>query len=226
MNRSCFRVEELEAISALPSGDPGLGHLGECPRCRALLAAYREFVEPSVVPPPENLADARARLSAALGRETREETPKRSFTWSLKPMMQPAWRPALAVVGMLTIVLLLTRHEPFRRESHGITVRGVGTESAAPLVLGPVATAPGGGIRLSWQRLEGADSYEVALFTAELEEIARVAAGAAAEVILDARAIPDSLRAGTSIVCRILARRGGDEIARSKAQSLVLPPRR
>ncbi|MHC4946294.1 MAG: hypothetical protein ACYTG7_25045 [Planctomycetota bacterium] len=47
MTQRCFQADELGDLLDLTADDPRQKHLDACPRCRALLAEYKEFLEPS-----------------------------------------------------------------------------------------------------------------------------------------------------------------------------------
>ena len=67
MKGECVRIEHMADIELLPADDPRRRHVESCPRCRAVYAAYRDFMAPAAADAgPEQ---ARARLEAALERE-------------------------------------------------------------------------------------------------------------------------------------------------------------
>jgi hypothetical protein len=132
-------------------------------------------------------------------------------------------RPAVAVAGTLAMVLLLLTLGDFGdqgpdrivlREEAGEGA-GVGLES--PQIL------TGGRICLTWQPAAGADAYQVILLGHELDELARLEAGAATSLTFLPSDVPDLPGSGSAILWRVAAMRAGDEIARSPVQSMRLP---
>ena len=69
MSDRCLKPEELADLVGLPLGDPRRAHRDECPRCQALEQSFAAFMDPADVPEEADLADARLRLSEALGDE-------------------------------------------------------------------------------------------------------------------------------------------------------------
>ena len=45
MKERCIEIEQLDALLRLDAASPRRRHVEECPRCRALLAVYQEFLE-------------------------------------------------------------------------------------------------------------------------------------------------------------------------------------
>jgi hypothetical protein len=73
MMQRCFQADELGDLLELTEDDSRQKHLDACPRCRALLAEYKEFLEPSgeelAGAPGADLKDAEASLQAVMERE-------------------------------------------------------------------------------------------------------------------------------------------------------------
>jgi hypothetical protein len=80
-----------------------------------------------------------------------------------------------------------------------------------------------GRLRLGWQPVEGADSYRVLLFDANLEELVRLDAGPATTLTLQTDSVEGLPVAGTLVLWQVVALRRGDELARSRPAGLRLP---
>lgn len=100
MNGGCFKPDEL---AGLASEDPRRGHLKKCPRCRSVLKSFAAFEDVAVVPGGADVAEAHARLSAAMEGETGpgefgepEDGGSGSSSWA--PLRVGAWGAAIAVL--------------------------------------------------------------------------------------------------------------------------------
>jgi hypothetical protein len=66
----CFKPDEFEGLAA---DDPRRAHLKNCPRCRSVLKSFEVYRNVADVPDGAEVADAHARLAAALGSRIGEE---------------------------------------------------------------------------------------------------------------------------------------------------------
>ncbi len=204
MNDQCLTPEELVDIS---TEDPRRTHVDDCPRCQAVMKSFAAFMEPVDIPESADLADAQARLSAALAGEIGGDGP-------VDRVLRPAssfWNPfrvrmiaAAAAVVIVAVGLSVTRFGPETPPQEPV-LRGAG-DVVAPFrceVLG----LGDGGFRLSWPVVEGAVTYRVVVYRADLKELMDHDAGGATS--LDLRPL------GGAAFCRVIALRDGDEVARS-----------
>ncbi len=205
-------------------------------RTRASERTHREFVEPHELPDPAEQSRAEARLQETLEREIgvplgSEEGPGRRpalfptvraengldevFRW----LIGAAWKPAIAVVllvvGTWTYGVMLEKKSP--------TMRGRETATGGGLLLAPPVTRVDGSVLLSWSPLRDAERYAVVFQSPDLVEIGRLTDITGTTLGLSARALPDGLVPGGSVLCRVVALRGADEIARSKTVAVTLP---
>ena len=218
--------EDLGAVAALAdagAADPRLAHLADCPRCRALLESYRDFVrgEPE---PQANLADAHARLARALAAEIGAAAP--AAPRALRPaagprrgllaaLFAPALRPAWAVAAAVAIAAGVWVARP-----HGPVdvLRG----PAAPTIETHVA-AGAGSVTLRWRRFGNASRYEVRFYATDLSDLTRVDAHGALELTLRHAAPPARLASGARVLWQVVAFAGDAELARSQTRSLIVP---
>lgn len=205
----CYDLDELLGAEDVAGDDPRHTHLAACARCRSALASYHRFFDPGVLPASADLADARERLSAFRAARIAPGV-------VVKPRLR-RWRTtAMSLAAVLAVVVgisqLIPDHGAPRRK---LVLRDPGEGEA--LVVAAATVLPGGGVRWSWQPVEGADSYEVVLFDRDLAPVRRLAAGDTLALELPA----DAWRAECDIgVWQVVARRGGDEIARSRPRHL------
>ena len=214
MAEECYRPEDLEAIADLPPDDPRLEHARTCPRCSGLLALYRKTADPSRLPPEARLSDARERLSRTLEQETAARRPGLIVRlWALRPV----WG-LVAVAALVLIVLQVGRspEEPTVRPR-----RGGDDRSAAPVAEAPQSLTDGR-VRLSWRPVADADSHQVVFFLPGLDELTRVGARDRTSLDLDLDRLPLSADRPDAIFWRIVAWRGGIEIAHSSMRTLPL----
>ncbi len=223
----CFEAGEIAEVLSLGAEDPRRRHLEGCPRCRALALSFRDFVEPGPVPAGARSAEAAERLSQAIAREI-EAGARRAASrprtgalrrwlegWLGRPSLRPVWVTAsVVVVAGAAVIAILSRPAP---ES---VLRG---ERPAALALQPVRQQPGGELRLRWEPLAGAVSYQVRLYATSLEEVARLEPVRVPETVLRREALPSGLASGTRLLWRVVALRGGDELALSPVGSLRAP---
>jgi len=236
----CLSDDELGELENLPAGDSRMRHVEQCPRCRAGLRSYREFMSDAGPPATDRERAARRELSAALDREilgvttsqdsVAEPAPVvpawRPFRWLLGAPPHPLLRPALAIASVALVAFGVTQIASQLGGGHptGIVRGGTGNGVAAPMIVARVVLS-GGRPALSWTRLASAEDYQVLLFGAGLTEIGRINAGAESLLVLEPSRLSAAATREPALVCRILARRGGDEIGRSNLVTLVSAPR-
>jgi hypothetical protein len=231
----CYRPDEIGELIDLAPEHPRRRHLGECPRCRALLAEYRRFREPGSDFPAEDVADAEARLGEAL--RTRIDETKTVSEGAVRAPFR-ARRPRRRVVRLLpsaaliaaAVVLFVIVYRPFggRRETRdSIVLRGVPEEPAAPAEDGITLRKPAfqgdGFVELRWDSEVGADAYRVHLYTSAIEELPALAAVNEPKLVFRPRDLAPNLGPGTVLLWRVAALRQGDEIALSPLGTFTVP---
>jgi hypothetical protein len=231
--------EACPAEATLPArheaGEPEvLAHVQDCPRCRALLAQHRAFLESeagAVAPTSSQLADADASLAAALEREmsggrasqpaaasprTLVAEPRASWWQALfAPALRPAWGFA-AVLVVAGGVYLSVRPDVQRGE-----VRGDSPVSTAVTTLAPVASE--GVVTLSWEPVAGADRYDVVLLSQDLSELGEPVRVSEPMFVLRHDQLPAGVTAGTSLLWQVTARAGERELSHSVTAGFVAP---
>lgn len=228
MTDRCLGDEELAGLEGLPADDPRSRHVEACPRCRARLRSYREFMAEAEPPASPREYAARAAVSAALDREILGAEPRgasaprrthRRAWWNSSPFFAPRWapvlRPALAAAAVVLVafgVMQLAR-QPGEGGPSGV-LRGRSADGSAAVTAARVVL-PDGRTAVSWKRLPGADGYQVVLFGADLVELGRVEVADDSLMVLTAGRLPAAANREPALSCRVVAQRGGDEIARS-----------
>lgn len=226
MTDSCPAIERLVEIAELPPGDPRRRHLEDCPRCQARLADYGDFMAGAAEVPAEHFDDAMAHLERALAEEIHPDVkpfrpaPGRPF------LNRPAVRGALALAAVLLLAISLnglwTRPDP-------PDIRLRAPEGAGPgrtFEPGSARRLPGGDLSLSWQSYPGAEDYVVRILGADLSPRAELPAGADTSLRLAATRLRELLGDETLFAWQVLARSGGDTLARTAvvAQELAAAP--
>jgi hypothetical protein len=224
MTDGCFRLDELESVLDLDPDDPRRRHLADCPVCRARLAAYRAFIAEGPPQAGSEPGRAEAELGVFLERMIRggvETQTGDGFMARLRARRLPKriLVPGMAVAAAAVVILIIALH-PFSNGDgrHPASLRGVDSPTAVALSVQPAVVGEGT-VTFSWTRLPGSDRYEVRLFDTKLELIARFEAGRDTSLVLRADVLP---KADGPLFWRVMAFRGGDEIARSRLLSLDL----
>jgi hypothetical protein len=243
MGHICLRDEDLAAAVALPADDPARRRWNVCARCRARVAAFAEFLQPSVTGTGPEWDEADARLAAVLeseilGRPVTERAPVGNRNepgprplpggsgssgpgWTAGPAqrffrwaLSPSRRPA-AALGVLAVILITIQGIRLldRPKGDEIILREGRVGSAVAIESGEVKRLSDGALSLSWSPVEGADRYEVVVYGEELTETRRFDAGAATTVTVPAQAV-------APLFWRAIAYRGGDVAAQSKIRPL------
>lgn len=231
----CFSIERLGELIDLPEEDPRRRHLGECPRCRALFAAYAEFRDPGTDFPADDVADAEKRMREALRRAiegpveagkgpARTPFPGRKERPRLVRFLRPA---ALIAAGLLIVVVGYRVVEQRGADDGPLVLRGAREEAEAPVASGieleqPV-TLPDRGVELRWVSHEETGAYRVHLYTAGIEEITPARDVTEARLVVRPGEIARGLAPGTVLLWRVAALREGDEVALSPLGSFQVP---
>jgi hypothetical protein len=249
MTEPCHTLEELAAVAELPPGDPRRAHLDACPRCRASLRSYREFMEPAELPAEARSQWARERLAATLEREVAGSgaEPGLEFagagaapSWErtglgtvvqralarLRSGGSPALWPALAAVTVALLLVIVMPSGVLRRAPTAPALRG--PEGQARNTWGGAARLLDSGATVfTWREIPGPERFAVLLYGPDLGEIARFDAARDTFLIVP----PAGPLAGDgdrrmppgARFYRIVGLRGGEEYARSGLLRLPRP---
>ncbi len=199
MNDGCFKPDELVDLKA---DDPRRAHLDECPRCRAVMMSFEAFMDPADVPAEAKVADAEARLSAALEQEMGVTRPAPTF-WT--PFRVRTFAAAAAVL-IVAVGLSLFGGGPEVIPADGPVLRGAGSP-AAPFRV-EMSKLENGEFRISWPKIEGATAYRVVVYGEDLEAIMGYDTESATAFKLEPPA--------GAAFCRVIALRDGDELGTSE----------
>jgi len=234
MKERCIEIEQLDALLRLDAASPRRRHVEECPRCRALLAVYQEFLEDGSIPPGADPSQAatllRARFAAAL-----QEAPldrgvgavKRSaglisLVAILRPALRPAW--ALAFVLLLSAGVYggreLLRHRDGPSRTRGVPA-AAHEQPAGRLSLLAARLRSDGSLELRWRRVAQADDYEVRAFGPDLIVAGNFEAGDDTLVILPAEELRRILPPGLAGF-QVIGRQRGQEIVSSNVRTVGL----
>ncbi|MCP4573934.1 MAG: hypothetical protein GY838_16365 [bacterium] len=211
--RSCPDITELVGAEHLSEDHPLRQHLRACGRCRASLRAYEAFRDEA---PGRDVTDAEvARADGRLAEyietrmRAREDAPP-AQDWSR------GWMAMAAVLLVAVGLWAVGPHLTGTALDTGDRLRGDAME-AAPAAAPVTATvvAPGE-VLIRWDPVAGAEDYEIILWTAALEEFARVGplTGTEGPAAWDAEAEPGP------VFFSVVSRQAGREIARSDLISL------
>ncbi len=233
----CIAEEALGNVLALPATDPRRRHVDECPRCRALAVSYREFLEPATEEvasygsaEDRRLTEFRERLTGvatapappASVRDAQARTvvpPRPVRSWSERlfgPALRPVWAIAAIAIafGVMTIV---PKSPPGSATSP--TLRG-GTSRELATAMPSYAAH---GVTLVWSGNPEADHYQLRFFSTALAEIGRRDLARDTSVTLATGDLPAAYAGGETILWRVVAMKGGDELESSAPGSLKKP---
>lgn len=234
-----FLIDELGDVAASPASDPRRGHLSDCPKCRALLAAYHDFMAPADLLPDGELARAQQHLAAAVRREIDaaatpaglvEQNPADrplQVVPAKRTSVRPFWRLSLVAAALIVVGLGIGRilwqdgAPAGEGAPGGYVLRGDAPKDE--IAVTPARFTARGLLHLAWRQVPGADEFRVALHAADLTSLTTVTAGRDTAIDVDPTAVKDS-EAGPVRFWRVIALRGGDEIAGSPLQPLPALP--
>ena len=216
--------------------------MSEQPKTTGRQRAYEEFMDPGPLPAGADLPAAEARLLAALEREigvplapqpgpevahaarpAKSDAPRRPgslFAWLTGPRRSLAF----AVVVIVAAVGVWSQVGP-RREGEAPLLRGPAVPEAPGGWSAALAATPlgDGRTRLAWAPAPQATGYAVVFLDDDLHEIARIGDLETTTLVLDRAALPAGLRSGQTLLWRVAAYSGGDEIARSTTSPVSVP---
>ncbi len=172
MDRQCLRPEDLAGIQSLPDDDARKVHLTQCPRCRAFVRRYADFMDPVPLPAEADAGrasvDLKRRLDEAIPELHADDHGSRPQWWRRHSRSLLAFAAAVVCcVGILSVRqrILTTEAGP----ATPVVVRGDSSTLPAFQV------RPGqDGPRLAWQRPAEADAVVVVLLDSTLQEIGRI----------------------------------------------------
>ena len=236
----CIDEESLGDVLALPETDPRRRHVDECPRCRALVVSYRQFLDPApeetasygsaedrrLTEHRERLAGVPATRGSAATRDdadARAATPARPAgtprSWGERlfgPALRPVWAIA-AIVIAFGVMKIAPKSPP------GVTapptLRGGASRELATATPSYAANA----VTLLWSANPEADHYQLRFFSTALAEIGRRDLGRDTSVTLATGDLPAAYAGGEAILWRVVAMKGGDELESSAPGSLKMP---
>lgn len=226
MSERCFEIEELARIAKLPADDPGRAHLTSCPRCRARLTVYEDFMRAEMDAEMANPQDADERLAATLQKEIfgAEELPvkarrhSRDMVWwqQLRDLFtKPALRPVWGVVAAVLVVLAVREIAfPDRVPESGQRVLRGTDERVSQYVTANVRFQTDGQVIFSWAANPESDRCEIAFYGTDLAEIGLLDGGPGTELRTSGDELP--VKAGQAAVFwRVIYLRNEDRIDQS-----------
>lgn len=214
----CFELTELDELLDLAPGDPRGEHLASCPLCRSRLAALRAFLG------KESAAGSRpAEAEAALEKFIVGVVAPTSSTWLVgepgrvvrvvRTLRQRRFAaPALAAAAVVVLCLVWAPARRGPEGPSGILRLSPAFSTADSTLVATNEIQPDGTLSFRWTACPNADAYQIQLFGADLEEIARFPAGTETTLAIPSAQLP----AGpTLLLWRVQALRENGELAHS-----------
>lgn len=222
--KPCPDLTELVGAESLPDDHPLREHLRTCGRCRAALRAYGAFQgeEPEGDVSDAEAARAERKLAEFIDTELLPSEPETAAAPQRDRRETTAPRGWLAMAAVLVVAVGLALVGPRLTGSGldtGDELRGDVTPTPGGASAVTVTAIAPGEVRINWAPVDGARDYEIILWTAALEEYARLAPTVETEQLLvwDVDAEPGP------VFCSVVSRQGGREFARSELVSLPSP---
>ena len=208
-------LEELGHIASLATNDPERQRYEASPDKAALLLAYGRFLAAPEIDGARP-DDAELEMRKFVAKEVASHASSAGqgspgFLEWLSQLMRPAVLAPAAFVVILAFGATLWQS----RQPDISVLRDA--DNGAKLVLRTAELLPDGGVRISWNTLVDAESYDVRLLTADLTEIDRIESISGTHWIISASALAslDELQ-----FWQLIAMAGGDELQRSSIETL------
>jgi len=133
---------------------------------------------------------------------------------------RPWFLPATLLVILAALALLDPGHDSRRRPAPPGTGGDIEVLGAIePDPANPVRSV----VRIQWNSLLGAESYEVRFFSLDMHEVGRHFADRRNALVLDLQQVWQPVAPARALLWRVVALRDGDEIGASGVQTLRLP---
>lgn len=232
MRERCFSPDEIGEIAALAPGSPERIHVESCPRCRALMLTYLEFLQDRSAPDGADLGDAETRLRAAyrevsllkdapgarfpgatLAGMIRHRSRGARWAW----VFAPAAAAVLLVLGIDTGLDILRKHSGADELRSPTIPHGATTPSTIEL-LEPRARGEDG-LELRWRAAAGASSYEIVLFGEDLRDLARLGPFPDTTCVIRLLDLPDEMPPDAVIGWQVVGYDGSDPISHSSVRT-------
>jgi hypothetical protein len=229
MAEACYSLEQLAELAVLAADDPRLAHLQACPRCRALLASYQNFMAPGPLPGAARAAAAERELTTVLEREILG--PEKGGVAGIEPrsglaqrildlLTLPRLRPVLAVAAALLLILGLPKViDQHHGEAPQPVLRGQAPAEEGVVLSAEAVLQADGSVRFSWRPTSSADLYRLEFYTADLAELAHIATRSDSVFVLSAGILPGVADISAIAYWRLGALSRGDVTVRSPLQA-------
>lgn len=233
MNSSCVQPHEVDQILSEGERGPRATHVADCPRCRALVAQYKQFVsEMSTLPDGANLAEARERMHQTLQSEldrvigpTPTATAKPDLGWFSRLMATPIGRYGFVTAGVaVAFAVLMLSSDRWNLGQDPGQLRGTGG-SEDPFTISNVKLSqiPSGGWNLDWQTVDGVDQYRIEIFSSDLTKLTELPAVDSPPIHIGADLFGDSAAKDAIYFYQIVGLHKGDPSARSDLLPIQIP---
>jgi len=214
----CYQASEFDRLLELPAGHEDLDHLSSCSTCQENLDLYKSFLAPAEGASSGDILDSHQRLLAFLNDESDQHPepiplPRRKFgTFS---------RVALAAAACLACMAILVNLDFLGQRGVPNYPSGVVrdlSEGSSQWQVSEKSTP--GGFLLQWVAHPVADSYEVVVLDASLNQVDRFAVPSTGEFLLLSAQFSWLQNQPGPFFWSLVALNNGDEIARSSVRSL------
>lgn len=180
MTDQCLGLSDIVAAQRAPLDDPRQLHLQACPRCRALLYAYYEFMDPATPDVPAGFEAADRELSARLRGDAPESAMARAKRGAGGGRSMLHWlrlRPLYGVAVALLACAVVVAVRDLALVQASRLPRGTGALRGDVAAADVAWSRDGAASELTWRLPANATGAVVILYDGSLQELARVPVG-------------------------------------------------
>jgi len=227
MDRECEQIEHIGELLSLPPDHPRRIHAANCPQCRILLAAYKEFLRADELENTD-LETTRPKSKANDDNLIENESlvePVLPWTGLIEKLRAAwDWRPVLVITAGVVVAVAAGIGFQQENQPRTLVLRGDNTaQNERILGLNEPEVLEAGEIRLSWTPHPDADAYIVRLISSEFGEINHFEAVTDTAIVLYSKEISPAALPGNKILWTVTAVKHGDEMFDSSPGILKIP---
>lgn len=224
MGERCFSTEEIGEILGFDPDDPRRRHVEECPRCSALAARYREYLDKGGEYPGPSLVEAQRKI-----REVIDGGDRPGISLSAgkggKPggFMSRFGQPMVVTFAIIVVaygLLLVCDRKPPEQDLFERIAKPAfdPDEPLAPHHAVPLAKS----VRLSWNSAPEAISYDLIIFDDLMNELSRFKHLESTEIEVERDMLPGKSK-GKTFMWRVEMRTGEGGTGLSPVATFIMP---
>ncbi len=223
MSERCYSAEEIGNILKFAPEDPRRQHVEECPRCSALAAEYRDYLDKGGEYPGPSLMDAQQKLRKVIDKGNQPGISLAAGGKRRGGFFSRVGQPVAITIAILAIVyglsLVCARQPPHRDLFEHIAKPAFDPDDPlAPHHATPLARS----IRLSWNPAPGAVSYDVIVFNDLMKELGRFTDIQSTEIEIERTMLPGRSK-GKTFMWRVEMHKDDGSAGLSPVATFTMP---